>query len=125
MPKSHFCGTNEPINRRRRTNPSGVTGNFGKPGQIEATEIRCVSAAGLVDEALGGSVDYAMVDVEGFEYDVLRTFDAARKPRLISYEHKVMQFRRPAAAWRANAWCLDNGYYLEAPGFAERVCALP
>merc|ERR1712216_527409 len=97
--------------------------NFREPGMIDSTVIECHSVAALVDTVLGGRVDYVLIDVEGFEHEVMTTMNLARhRPHLITYEFKVMEMKKPVDGWRANEICLENGYYMHKPQNAERVC---
>jgi hypothetical protein len=83
------------------------------PGlEIGSSEIDCFSLGGLMTRYLGATtkhaVDLLLIDVEGFDWNVLRGLDLAlHAPKMIIYEQKVLQPEDKAAA---NKYLRSHGY---------------
>jgi FkbM family methyltransferase len=56
---------------------------------IETEKVRCMSFATLFDEIGLQKVDMLQVDTEGFDAEILRLFDVAKRtPAIVRFEHK-------------------------------------
>jgi len=56
---------------------------------IETEKVRCMSFATLFDEVGLQTVDMLQVDAEGFDAEILRLFDVAKRaPAIVRFEHK-------------------------------------
>ena len=99
-----------------------LKGHFKGEGDIESTDITCLAASKILDNHAQGDVDYVMIDVEGFDYEVLVSLDLSRqRPHVINFESKIMEGKRPQALYRAAQFCMDNGY-LVLKGRANYIC---
>ena len=84
---------------------------------------RPVRPSQVLDAHAGGRADYVMIDVEGFDAEVLISLDLAKhRPRLVNFESKILQGKRPDALWKAAAFCMARGYFVVGPLRANHVC---
>ncbi|KAH8066377.1 hypothetical protein JL722_815 [Aureococcus anophagefferens] len=91
--------------------------HFKNDGDVESTTISCLPASRLGDDH-----DYVMIDVEGFDFEVLASLDLAKqRPLVINFESKIMEAQRPDALWRAATFCNDAGYHV-LRGRANYIC---
>ncbi|KAH8069314.1 hypothetical protein JL721_6136 [Aureococcus anophagefferens] len=91
--------------------------HFKNDGDVESTTISCLPASRLGDDH-----DYVMIDVEGFDFEVLASLDLAKqRPLVINFESKIMEAQRPDALWRAATFCNDAGYHV-VRGRANYIC---
>ena len=84
--------------------------HFRNPLDVESTPIRCSAASDLVASP---DLDYVMIDVEGFDYEVLASLDLRKhRPLIIIFESKIMEANYPGNLWKAAAFCVDHGYFV-------------
>ena len=79
--------------------------------KIKEIDVNCTSVNGVIQEHLSESLlDYVQIDVEGFDYNVLRQIELSRwKPLLIKWEHKHLSddYRQ-----LAEKFVTEAGYYI-------------
>lgn len=84
----------------------------GFPGlKIKEVEVKCTSVNGIIYEHFSNFlVDYVQIDVEGFDYNILRQLELLRwKPLLIKWEHKHLS---DDSKQLAESFVTKSGYYI-------------
>jgi len=103
--------------------PENLKQNFRNSEDIVYDEIACFKAASLLDAFTGGTADYVMVDVEGFDDTVVYSLDlGSHRPKLIAFESKILQGKRPEALYDVVEFCAQRGYKAVGPVMANHVC---
>jgi FkbM family methyltransferase len=86
----------------------GIASFFPKQG-LEQTEIvQCVTFDTLLNRNKVTHVDFLQIDVEGYDYELLKLFNLAKmKPGLIRYEHRNL---KPSDRRSCRQYLCKNGY---------------
>ena len=107
----------------RASTSENLKQNFRNSEDIVYDEIACFKAASLLDAFTGGTADYVMVDVEGFDDTVVYSLDlGSHRPKLIAFESKILQGKRPEALYDVVEFCAQRGYKAVGPVMANHVC---
>lgn len=82
---------------------------FGYPETaVAAEDVECITMDDLLDEVPNGEVDLLQIDVEGYDYELLKLVDFRRvKPAIVRFEHKHLSAADFDSAVRI---LLDQGY---------------
>lgn len=79
--------------------------------KIKEVDVKCTSVNGVIHEHLSDSLlDYVQIDVEGFDYNILKQLELLRwKPLLIKWEHKHLSDK---SRQMAESFVGEAGYYI-------------
>lgn len=92
------------------------------PSDLEEFVVPCSTLDALVAKHGLGEVDLLQIDVEGGEWEVLRTLDLTKtRPALIQFEHGHM---RRSAIDRMTEYLTRNGYRLHYGGYESDSLAV-
>lgn len=81
-----------------------------RESDLTATVVQCVTLDDLLDEVPHDRLDLLQIDVEAYDYEVLRRFNFERcRPRIVRFEHKHLGRSDHDAAVRL---LLDHGYHV-------------
>ena len=82
------------FSRERTLHVGAALGFADLEARLEVTEVPCLSFDSLCEKHGLERLDLLVVDAEGHDYEILKAADlAARRPRLIVYEHGLLSAR--------------------------------
>jgi FkbM family methyltransferase len=79
-----------------------------KQGKVITEMVQCVTFDTLLDRHQVNRLDLLQIDVEGYDYQLLKMFDFGKiKPKLIRYEHMHLKLSDKNTC---NRYLTENGY---------------